>query len=111
MSGGPSVQTYLSSIRQGQSMGKTAVLEESQFAQASDMALRSTEILSAAERQHILVDWNATQAPYPQNKCLHELFEEQVERNPRAIAVVHADQHVSYEDLNQRANRLAHYLR
>ncbi|PYV61473.1 MAG: hypothetical protein DMG97_43030, partial [Acidobacteria bacterium] len=45
-------------------------------------------MLSAAERQQILVEWNQTQREYPRNKCVHQLFEEQVERTPEAVAVV-----------------------
>src|SRR5262249_49372813 len=67
-------------------------------------------LLPAAEWQQVLVTWNATQAPYPQTACLHHLFEAQVERTPHAVAVVDADQHLTYRALNQRANQLAHYL-
>src|SRR5262249_26676221 len=61
-------------------------------------------------QQKILVEWNNTAADYPTDKCIHELFEEQVERTPDAIAVVYEDEQLTYRELNQRANRLAHYL-
>ena len=68
-------------------------------------------ILPEQERQQVLYGWNATAAEYPRDKCLHELFEEQVERTPAATAVVCAGQSMSYGELNRRANQLAHYLR
>ena len=54
-------------------------------------------------------EWNETAQEIPQ-KTLPELFEEQVERTPEAVAVVYEDRQLSYEELNARANRLAHYL-
>ena len=66
--------------------------------------------LPVAERQKLLVEWNATEAEYPQDRCIHELFEAQVERSPDATAVVYEDSTVSYRELNERANRLAHHL-
>jgi len=69
------------------------------------------ELLSERDRQHLLVALNATAAEYPQDKCLHELFEEQVERTPNAMAVVCEEQRLTYAELNARANDLAHYLR
>ena len=53
--------------------------------------LRSLEMLPAEERHRLLVEWNATEAAYPREKCIHELFEAQVERTPDAVAVVHED--------------------
>lgn len=69
--------------------------------------------LSEAEQQQLLVAWNATQAEYPQQQCIHHLFEAQVEQVPEAIAVLFADtkQHLTYRELNRRANQLAHFLR
>jgi non-ribosomal peptide synthetase component F len=68
-------------------------------------------LLSDLERQQLLVEWNATQATYPRESVIHELFEAQVERNPDATAVVFANQQLTYRDLNTRANQLACYLR
>jgi non-ribosomal peptide synthetase component F len=65
--------------------------------------------LSKAERHKILVEWNNTQADYPKDKCIHQLFDEQVERTPNAIAVVFEKQQLTYDELNRRANQLAHY--
>ncbi|WAK02505.1 non-ribosomal peptide synthetase [Methylobacter sp. YRD-M1] len=69
------------------------------------------DILPAAERRQLLVDFNATAAIYPRHKCLHQLFEEQVEKTPDAVAVAFEEQALSYAELNVRANQLAHYLR
>jgi len=68
------------------------------------------EMLSAQERQQLLIDWNNTQVDYPKDKCIHELFEAQVENNPDAIAVIFENQQLTYAELNQNANQLAHYL-
>ncbi|CAG0933459.1 partial surfactin family lipopeptide synthetase A, partial [Thermoflexales bacterium] len=68
-------------------------------------------ILTETERQQLLAEWNATQTAYPQEKCLQQLFEEQAECTPEAVAVVFAVQQLRYGELNQRANQLAHHLR
>ncbi|MBE9038586.1 non-ribosomal peptide synthetase family protein, partial [aff. Roholtiella sp. LEGE 12411] len=68
-------------------------------------------MLTAPERQQLLFEWNDTHTEYPQHQCIHELFESQVERTPDAVAVVFADQQLTYRQLNNRANQLAHYLR
>ncbi|PSB55840.1 non-ribosomal peptide synthetase, partial [Chamaesiphon polymorphus] len=67
-------------------------------------------LLSAAERQQLLVEWNQTASQYPDDKCIHHLFEAQVEKTPDAIAVVFEDEQLTYQQLNQRANQLAHHL-
>ncbi|HEY6351382.1 MAG TPA: condensation domain-containing protein, partial [Candidatus Angelobacter sp.] len=68
-------------------------------------------MLSQEERQQLLYEWNATEVEYPRDKCVHELFEKQVEKAPKATAVVSEEEELSYGELNARANRLAHYLR
>ncbi|CAD5983344.1 non-ribosomal peptide synthetase/type I polyketide synthase [Planktothrix agardhii] len=72
--------------------------------------LRELPLLSPAERQQLLVDWNNTKTDYPQDQCIHQLFEAQVERTPDAIAVIFENQKLTYSELNSRANQLAHYL-
>ncbi|NCQ89332.1 MAG: amino acid adenylation domain-containing protein [Microcystis aeruginosa LG13-03] len=67
-------------------------------------------MLTEVEQQQLLFEWNNTQADYPLDKCIHQLFEEQVERTPDNIAVVFEDQQLNYRELNARANQLAHYL-
>jgi arthrofactin-type cyclic lipopeptide synthetase C len=69
------------------------------------------DVLPGAERHRVVEDWNATSAEYPQEQCIHELFEAQVGRMPDAVAVVHEDRELSYGELNVRSNRLAHHLR
>ncbi|MEH2311070.1 MAG: amino acid adenylation domain-containing protein [Nostoc sp.] len=67
-------------------------------------------LLTTTEKQQLLVEWNNTQADYPGDKCIYQLFEEQVERTPDAVAVVFENQQLTYQQLNCRANQLAHYL-
>jgi len=68
-------------------------------------------LLTEKEQHQLLVAWNDTATDYPQDKCIHQLFEEQVERTPDAVAVVFEDEKLTYRELNNRANQLAHYLR
>ena len=80
---------------------------------AANPARRVSEIslLAPAERHRVLVEWNRTERDYPRDKCIHEVFEEQVERTPDAVAVVFEGNSLSYQELNRRANRLSHHLR
>ncbi len=75
-----------------------------------DQRLLELPILSETERHQLLVEWNDTQAEYPKDACIHQLFEAQVTQTPDAIAIVFEDQRLSYRELNHRANQLAHYL-
>lgn len=68
-------------------------------------------LLTPAERQQLLVEWNATGREYPRETSLAGLVEAQVERTPDAIAVVCGEQKLTYRLLNERANQLAHELR
>src|SRR5271166_5486518 len=68
-------------------------------------------LLTEAERQRILVEWHGTQTDYPRDRCIHQLFEEQAEETPDAVAVVFGEERLTYHELNERANRLAHHLR
>ncbi len=72
--------------------------------------VHAIEFLNERERHQSLLEWNNTQADYPQERCVHELFEEQVNTNPDAIALVFEEQKLSYRELNNHANQLAHYL-
>nr|WP_246276572.1 amino acid adenylation domain-containing protein [Microcoleus asticus] len=67
-------------------------------------------LLTELERQQ-LAAWNNTETDYPKDACIHQLFEEQVDLTPDAIALVFEDKQLTYKDLNQRANQLAHHLR
>jgi amino acid adenylation domain-containing protein len=71
--------------------------------------LKNLPLLTPAEKQQIL-EWNGTKADYPQDRCIHQLFEQQVEQTPDAVAVVFEDEQITYKELNQRANQLAHHL-
>ena len=71
----------------------------------------SVPLLSTTEHQQLLFKWNDTDREYPHHKCIHQLFETQVEQTPDAVALVFEDQQLTYNELNVRANQLAHYLR
>ena len=68
-------------------------------------------LLTEVERHQLLFEWNNTTTEYPQDKCIHQLFEEQVERSPSSVAVVFEGEQLTYRELNARANQLAHYLK
>lgn len=79
--------------------------------------LSELPLLAAAEKQQILVDWNATAASYPSELCLHELIQQQVTKTPDAIACIQpgdgtqSDRSITYRELNERANQLTRTLR
>src|SRR5918992_707022 len=76
-----------------------------------ERSLSHSPLFQEAEREQVVVEWNQTHAPYPKGRCLHELFEAQVEQTPAAIAAVFENEQLTYWELNHRANQLAHYLR
>jgi amino acid adenylation domain-containing protein len=86
-----------------------------------DQPISKAPLLSPAERQTMLVEWNQTHSSYAADCCVHELFEAQVERTPEAIAAVFVhdvqdessalNATLTYQELNARANQVAHYLR
>ncbi len=84
-----------------------------------EQRLADLPLLTSAERQQLLVEWNDTEARYSPDRCIHEMFEAQVERTPDAVAVVFPStepeqdggQYLTYRELNRRANQLAHHLR
>jgi amino acid adenylation domain-containing protein len=71
--------------------------------------IRSLTLLTASQEHQLLVEWNNTRTDYPQ-KSIHQLFEEQVERTPDIVAVVFGNQELTYKQLNNCANQIAHYL-
>jgi non-ribosomal peptide synthetase component F len=75
-----------------------------------DRPVTSVDLLSKAERDLVLGKWNETQQVYPTELCIHHLFEQQVERTPQATALAFNGQSLTYTELNERANRLAHHL-
>jgi amino acid adenylation domain-containing protein len=72
--------------------------------------LAELPLLSPVERQQLLVEWNQTETPVPTDVCIHDLFQQQVARTPDAIAVAFDSERLTYQELNARANQLAHYL-
>ncbi len=76
----------------------------------SDKRLSDLPLLTGTERYQLLTEWNTTQFYYPEDQCIHQLFEAQANRTPEAIALSFADKEISYGELNKRANQLAHYL-
>lgn len=86
-----------------------------------NIAISKLEIISNFERQKLLVEFNQTKADYQREKFIHQLFEEQVEKTPDAVAVMFADaqstasrrvnEKITYQELNCKANQLAHYLK
>ncbi|MBE9228590.1 amino acid adenylation domain-containing protein [Phormidium sp. LEGE 05292] len=74
-----------------------------------DQCISTLPLLTELER-HQLLDWNDTKTDFPFDKCIHQLFEEQVELTPQAVAVVYEQQQLTYHQLNRKANQLAHYL-
>jgi amino acid adenylation domain-containing protein len=75
-----------------------------------DVAPYQLPLLSEAEEYHLVTELNDTAMNYPKDKCIHELFEQQVLENPDKIAVVFEEAQLTYQELNHRANQLAHYL-
>lgn len=75
-----------------------------------DQRVATLPILSAAEQHQLLITWQQTDQFLPALSGIHHLFEQQAEQTPDAIAVVDEKQQISYQELNQRSNQLAHYL-
>jgi amino acid adenylation domain-containing protein/non-ribosomal peptide synthase protein (TIGR01720 family) len=73
--------------------------------------LSGLPVLTHSERHQLLLEWNDSRIPYPQDRCIHQLFEVQAERTPEAVALVFNGEQLTYRELNDRANQLAHYLR
>jgi natural product biosynthesis luciferase-like monooxygenase protein len=87
------------------------VLDALGDAAAQDTPLGRLPIMSQAERDQVLYGWNDTRCDYERNTCVHQFFEAQVARTPQATAVVFEGTALTYAELNQRANRVAHRLR
>ncbi|MGH7579408.1 MAG: non-ribosomal peptide synthetase, partial [Gemmatimonadales bacterium] len=76
-----------------------------------DRRLSELPIRSDEEGHQLLVEWNATAARYPEDRSVHRLFEEQARRTPDAVALAAGAEQLTYRELDERANQLAHYLR
>ena len=83
----------------------------SALAEAPAAQVRKLDVSPEAEFQQVVSEWNATARDYPLDRCVHELFEAQVARSPEAVALQFEGQSLSYRELNERANQLAHHLR
>ncbi|WP_218081856.1 non-ribosomal peptide synthetase [Anthocerotibacter panamensis] len=75
-----------------------------------DQPISTLPLLTCAEREQLLIHWNETRQDFPQDRCIHAYFEQQVERTPEAIALVWGEQSLTYRQLNEQANQLAHHL-
>ncbi|HYH79590.1 MAG TPA: amino acid adenylation domain-containing protein, partial [Longimicrobium sp.] len=84
------------------------VLEE--VAANADVRLSRLALIGAGERAWVVDEWNRTGAPYPADRCIHQLFEARAAATPHAVAVTFGDLAVTYRELDERANRLAHHL-
>ena len=82
-----------------------------QMAAEPGRRISELEMMGEQEQRQLLEEWNDTERELSGLKCIHEMFEEQVERTPGSVAVVYEDQRLTYEELNSRANHVAHYLR
>jgi amino acid adenylation domain-containing protein len=91
-------------------LGHLATLLEG-MATSLNRRVGQLSMLSDAERQQLLFDWNQTSESYRSPVCLHQLFSEQAKRTPEATAVVFENEQLSFAELENRANQLAHYLR
>ena len=81
------------------------------FIRDPKQGISTLPILTEAERRQILLEWNATQTNYPKDKTIHQLLEEQAAKTPGNIAVVYEEKQLTYQELNERANQLAHHLK
>ena len=78
--------------------------------QNPDQKLRSIPLLTQDEKKVVLGDWNATKVDFPEDLCIHQLFENQVAKTPDSIAIRDERKQLTYAELNQKANKLARYL-
>ncbi|MBG9685644.1 hypothetical protein ABD97_10640, partial [Bacillus mycoides] len=76
-----------------------------------EQSISQLPMLTMEEKKQALLNWNNTNVEYPRERCIQDLFEEQVRQNPDAIALRYLEQSMTYSQLNQQANQLAHYLK
>ena len=86
----------------------SAILES--FVENAEQPAAQVSLLTAGQLQEILVNWNATAVSYPRELAIHRVFEQQVERTPDALAVIGGSASLTYAELNEKANQLAHFL-
>ncbi len=80
-------------------------------AKSPEQPLSTLPLLTAHERRQLLIEWQAAETPHDDDGCLHRVFESQVAKTPDTIAVIEANRHLTYRELNRRTNQVAHYLR
>jgi hypothetical protein len=78
--------------------------------QNAEQHIGELPLLSPVEKHQLLIEWNETSREYVHDRCIHQLFEEQVQRTPDRLAVVFEDEQITYGELNRKANQLAHHL-
>ncbi|MGB3466448.1 MAG: amino acid adenylation domain-containing protein, partial [Cyclobacteriaceae bacterium] len=81
------------------------------FASQTDRSLHTIEFLTAEERNELLETFNSSSANYPTNKTVIDLFEEQVSKTPDEIALIYNNKKLTFREVNEQANQLAHYLK
>ncbi|HEU0077496.1 MAG TPA: condensation domain-containing protein, partial [Longimicrobiaceae bacterium] len=82
-----------------------------QVAADPDVRLSELDLLGAGERRRVLEEWSRADAEHPADGCVHALFRAQAAATPDAVALVHGGERLTYRELDERANRLAHHLR
>jgi amino acid adenylation domain-containing protein/non-ribosomal peptide synthase protein (TIGR01720 family) len=82
-----------------------------QFSKNNNTQVGDLDLLTSEEQHQLLVEFNQTSAVYPKDQTIVDLFEQQVKSTPNQTALVYEDQTLSYQELNEKANQLAHYLR
>ena len=78
---------------------------------ALDHKVSEISLLSAKDYQKVVYDWNRTEAPFPKDKSIYQLFEEQVAKTPNNIAIVFEGKELTYQELNIKSNQLARHIR
>lgn len=97
-------------LRMDRMLGHYQTLLES-IVEDPETRISQSPILTEVEREQLLVDWNRTTTNYGEDSCIHKLFSKQVERTPNSVAVVFEQTSLTYAELDQKANRLARFLR
>ena len=95
----------------GETIGQYYLKALQSIAAQPESRYEGVSLLPESESRRLLKHWNDTGVEYPRDRCVHELFAEQVRRTPNAVALVTETQEISYAQLDRDANRLAHYLR
>ena len=91
-------------------LGKHFIVLVEQVTENPGTQIKDLEILTPEEKHQLLVEWNATEVDYPRGKCIHHLFEDQVAKTPDNVAIVFETSQLTYSELNEKSNQLAHYL-